>query len=145
MSLYSQPFYTGRYGYKMCGRVYLNGDGMGKGTHLSLFFLFDAWRVRCTTRVALPPESHIKSARPVPSSSRPLGHVPPRPDKLKLQTPDNRDEYRIRLSDVHLTQRPAELSLPEGRHHIHEDRCRNHRPCVTLNANRRIRIHGRHM
>ena len=39
MSLYSQPFYTGRYGYKMCGRVYLNGDGMGKGTHLSLFFV----------------------------------------------------------------------------------------------------------
>ena len=39
MSLYSQPFYTDRYGYKMCGRVYLNGDGMGKGTHLSLFFV----------------------------------------------------------------------------------------------------------
>ena len=23
----------------MCARVYLNGDGMGKGTHLSLFFV----------------------------------------------------------------------------------------------------------
>ena len=30
LSLYSQPFYTHRHGYKMCGRVYLNGDGMGK-------------------------------------------------------------------------------------------------------------------
>ena len=30
LSLYSQPFYTSRYGYKMCARVYLNGDGMGK-------------------------------------------------------------------------------------------------------------------
>ena len=39
LSLYSQPFYTGRYGYKMCARVYLNGDGMGRGTHLSLFFV----------------------------------------------------------------------------------------------------------
>lgn len=39
MSLYSQPFYTSRYGYKMCGRVYLNGDGIGKGTHLSFFFV----------------------------------------------------------------------------------------------------------
>ena len=29
LSLYSQPFYTDRHGYKMCGRVYLNGDGMG--------------------------------------------------------------------------------------------------------------------
>lgn len=38
-SLFSQPFYTGRFGYKMCGRVYLNGDGMGKGTHMSLFFV----------------------------------------------------------------------------------------------------------
>ena len=39
LSLYSQPFYTNRFGYKMCLRVYLNGDGMGKGTHLSLFFV----------------------------------------------------------------------------------------------------------
>lgn len=39
LSLYSQPFYTERFGYKMCARVYLNGDGMGKGTHLSLFFV----------------------------------------------------------------------------------------------------------
>ena len=39
MSLYSIPFYTSRHGYKMCARVYLNGDGMGKGTHLSLFFV----------------------------------------------------------------------------------------------------------
>ena len=30
LSLYSQPFYTSKYGYKMCARIYLNGDGMGK-------------------------------------------------------------------------------------------------------------------
>nr|QOS44541.1 tumor necrosis factor receptor TARF3 [Mimachlamys nobilis] len=39
LSLYSQPFYTSQFGYKMCARVYLNGDGMGKGTHMSLFFV----------------------------------------------------------------------------------------------------------
>ena len=39
LSLYSQPFYTSRYGYKMCARVYLNGDGAGKGTHISFFFV----------------------------------------------------------------------------------------------------------
>ena len=39
MSLYSIPFYTSRHGYKMCARVYLNGDGMGKGTHRSFFFV----------------------------------------------------------------------------------------------------------
>nr|QNG39869.1 tumor necrosis factor receptor associated factor 3B [Andrias davidianus] len=38
-SLYSQPFYTSAAGYKMCARVYLNGDGIGKGTHLSAFFV----------------------------------------------------------------------------------------------------------
>lgn len=26
-------------GYKMCARIYLNGDGMGKGTHVSVFFV----------------------------------------------------------------------------------------------------------
>ncbi len=39
LSFYSQPFYTHKYGYKMCSRVYLNGDGMGKTTHVSLFFV----------------------------------------------------------------------------------------------------------
>ncbi|XP_055519542.1 TNF receptor-associated factor 3-like [Leucoraja erinacea] len=39
LSLYSQPFYTSSFGYKMCARVYLNGDGMGKGTHMSVFFV----------------------------------------------------------------------------------------------------------
>jgi hypothetical protein len=38
-SFYSQPFYTDKYGYKMCARIYLNGDGNGRNTHLSLFFV----------------------------------------------------------------------------------------------------------
>lgn len=38
-SIYSQPFYTSPNGYKMCARLYLNGDGMGRDTHLSLFFV----------------------------------------------------------------------------------------------------------
>ena len=36
-SIYSPPFYTGRNGYKMCIRAYLNGDGIGYKTHLSVF------------------------------------------------------------------------------------------------------------
>jgi TNF receptor-associated factor 2 len=39
ISIYSPPFYTTRRGYKMCARLYPNGDGMGKGSHLSLFFV----------------------------------------------------------------------------------------------------------
>ena len=38
-SIYSPPFYTGRNGYKMCIRAYLNGDGSGEKTHLSIFFV----------------------------------------------------------------------------------------------------------
>jgi TNF receptor-associated factor 2 len=39
-SFYSPPFYTSRAnGYKMCSRIYLNGDGNGRNTHLSLFFV----------------------------------------------------------------------------------------------------------
>ena len=39
ISLYSPPFYSSPQGYRMCVRVYLNGDGVGKGTHISVFFV----------------------------------------------------------------------------------------------------------
>jgi len=39
VSVYSPAFYTSNSGYKMCARIYLNGDGGGKGTHVSLFFV----------------------------------------------------------------------------------------------------------
>ncbi|XP_015222136.2 TNF receptor-associated factor 2 [Lepisosteus oculatus] len=38
-ALFSPAFYSSKYGYKMCLRLYLNGDGTGRGTHLSLFFV----------------------------------------------------------------------------------------------------------
>ena len=38
-SHYSSHFYTSLYGYKMCARIYLNGDGVGRNTHVSLFFV----------------------------------------------------------------------------------------------------------
>ena len=39
ITLYSPPFYTAEQngGYKMCLFLYLDGDGGGKGTHLSLY------------------------------------------------------------------------------------------------------------
>ena len=37
VSLYSAPFYTDRFGYRMCLRVYLDGDGSGKGCYISYF------------------------------------------------------------------------------------------------------------
>ena len=35
----SPPFYSGQYGYKMCLHLYIMGEGIGKGTHLSLFLV----------------------------------------------------------------------------------------------------------
>ncbi len=39
VSIYSPPFYSSPNGYKMCARLYLYGDGDGKRTHLSIFFV----------------------------------------------------------------------------------------------------------
>ena len=39
LALHSAPCYTSLNGYKFCIRVYPNGDGMGKGTHLSIYFV----------------------------------------------------------------------------------------------------------
>lgn len=36
-SFYSSPFSTNPFGYKLCCRIYPNGDGSGKDTHISLF------------------------------------------------------------------------------------------------------------
>ena len=38
-ALHSAPFYSTPFGYKMCAKIYMNGNGIGKGTHLSLFFV----------------------------------------------------------------------------------------------------------
>ena len=38
-ALYSPAFYSAQFGYKMCAKIYMNGDGFGKGSHLSLFFV----------------------------------------------------------------------------------------------------------
>ncbi len=38
-SIYSPPFYSSPTGYKMCLRLYLDGDGNARRTHISLFFV----------------------------------------------------------------------------------------------------------
>lgn len=36
-TLFSPPFNTSKHGYRLCGSLCLNGDGKGKGTHISAF------------------------------------------------------------------------------------------------------------
>lgn len=82
ISIYSPPFYTSRYGYKLCARAYLNGDGpMGKGKYLSLFIVlmrgeYDAlltWPFQHKITMKLMDQerlSHIiETFRPDPNSS----------------------------------------------------------------------------
>ncbi|XP_031153005.1 TNF receptor-associated factor 5 [Sander lucioperca] len=79
--LMSVPFQTGRCGYKMASKVYLNGDGEGRGTHLSLYVVlmpgdFDAllpWPFRQTVTLSVLDQSGAAnhrslSFRPDPAS-----------------------------------------------------------------------------
>lgn len=80
-SLYSPPFYTSRNGYKMCMQAYLNGDGVGYKTHLSLLFVlmrgeFDAllqWPFEQEVSLSLVDQTHheniVRTFRPEPESS----------------------------------------------------------------------------
>ena len=78
-SFYSPPFYTDRYGYKMCARIYLNGDGNGRNTHLSLFFVilrgeYDAllkWPFRQKVTFILIDQSQSESKENVYDAFRP--------------------------------------------------------------------------
>ena len=90
VSLYSAPLYTSCYGYKMCLRLYMDGDRSGKGTHLSFFLTlmrgeYDAlltWPFRQTVTLMLLDQDRQKdifqSFRPDPSSSsfqRPINEM----------------------------------------------------------------------
>lgn len=81
VSTYSPCFYTSRQGYKMCARIYLNGDGIGKGTHFSIFFVvmrgeYDAllrWPFRQKVTFMLLDQDNVEHVidafRPDPNSS----------------------------------------------------------------------------
>uniref|UniRef100_A0A673CEQ3 TNF receptor-associated factor n=2 Tax=Sphaeramia orbicularis TaxID=375764 RepID=A0A673CEQ3_9TELE len=84
----SMPFYTGRCGYKMAVKAYLNGDVDGRGTHLSLYVVlmlgdFDAllpWPFRQYVSLSVMDQSgsgnhRTLSFRPDPASKS--FHRPP--------------------------------------------------------------------
>lgn len=73
-------FYSSKYGYKMCLRLYLNGDGTGRGTHLSLFFV--VMRGKCDALLKWPFSQKVNglpgvtSAPTIPQTSL-LSSLPP--------------------------------------------------------------------
>ena len=78
-SIYSPPFYTHQNGYKMSGRVYFNGDGQGRNTHFSLFFVimrgeYDAllrWPFRQKVTFMLLDQSLTKTKENIVDAFRP--------------------------------------------------------------------------
>ena len=78
-SFYSPPFYTDPNGYKMCAKIYLNGDVDGRNTHLSLFFVilrgeYDAllkWPFRQKVTFILIDQSQSESKENVYDAFRP--------------------------------------------------------------------------
>ena len=80
VSLYSAPFYTDRFGYRMCLRVYLDGDGSGKGRYISFFLIimkgeYDAlleWPFQLTVTLTMINQKGsgniVQSFKPNPSS-----------------------------------------------------------------------------
>ena len=70
-SLYSPPFFTSQVGYKMCARLYLNGDGAGKSSHISLFFVvmhsdYDAllpWLFQLRVKMSLLDQTPMPNGR----------------------------------------------------------------------------------
>mgnify|MGYP000250070165 CR=1 FL=1 len=68
VSFCSSFFYSSHDGYKMCVRIYLNGDGTGRGTHISLFLVvlpsnFDAilrWPFRPRVTFTLMDQDHAE-------------------------------------------------------------------------------------
>ncbi|XP_065897121.1 TNF receptor-associated factor 5-like isoform X2 [Dysidea avara] len=81
VSLYSAPFYTSRFGYRLCLRVYLDGDGSGKGRYISYFLTimkgeYDAlleWPFQHTVTMTLVNQKGnnniVQSFRPNPTST----------------------------------------------------------------------------
>ena len=81
VSLYSAPFYTDRFGYRMCLRVYLDGDGSGKGRYISYFLTimkgeYDAlleWPFQLTVTLTMTNQKGndniVQSFKPNPNSA----------------------------------------------------------------------------
>ena len=81
-SLFSPPFHTSPAGYRLCARLYPNGDGIGRGTHLSLFIVvmkgeFDSllpWPFRQKVTLSMLNQNRtgvhvVETFRPDPASS----------------------------------------------------------------------------
>nr|XP_039248065.1 TNF receptor-associated factor 5-like isoform X1 [Styela clava] len=94
LSLYSQPFYTSRYGYKMCTRIYLNGDGMG----------------------------HFDAAGSGPRSTTFVRYFSSGPFVVFVQASNIGHEHRIRMSIVCLSHSGRQQHLREGGHHFSSHR-----------------------
>ncbi|KAJ7339336.1 TNF receptor-associated factor 2 [Desmophyllum pertusum] len=102
----------------MCARVYLNGDGIGKGTHISVFFVvmrgqYDAllrWPFRQKITVMLMDQDNVEhvidSFRPDPTSS-------------SFQRPIRENQHCQWMSHLLFLIGAKQPRLRKGRYHVY--------------------------
>lgn len=123
-------FYSSKYGYKMCLRLYLNGDGTGRGTHLSLFFV--VMRGKCDALLKWPFSQKVggplKYLHPFQSTVATINGtkqtgVPPPPPlvpqvTLMLLDQNNRehiiDAFRPDVTSTSFQQPISEMNIASG-------------------------------
>lgn len=96
LSLYSPPFYTSEHGYRVCLRAYLNGDGSGRDTHISLYIVvmkseFDdllAWPFSHSVTLTL-----VNQVEPLSPDKSITHKFTPNPSSSSFQKP--RDVFNI--------------------------------------------------
>ncbi|XP_006037718.1 TNF receptor-associated factor 1 isoform X2 [Alligator mississippiensis] len=117
LALYSPSFYTHRYGYKLCLKLFLNGDGAGAGTHLSLFLVvmrgeYDfqlQWPFQHKVTFSLLDQS---GQRHVSTSFRPLG------TSSSFQRPVGKNNIASGLPEFFPLR---QLEAPSGATYLQED------------------------
>ena len=81
-AMFSPPFYTEADGYKMCISVYLDGNGNGHKTHISVFFVvmkgeYDAilqWPFDYKVLITLVNQDHLEDSITRSFEAKPLEH-----------------------------------------------------------------------
>ncbi|XP_067938701.1 TNF receptor-associated factor 3-like isoform X1 [Watersipora subatra] len=115
MSIYSYPFYSSRYGYKICAKACLNGDELGRGKCLSLFFVL--MRGEYDEHLTFPFKQRVTFTLICPSNSE--------LDKHETFVPDqDSSSFRKPLTDMNIASGCPQFALHsevESRHFLVSD------------------------
>ena len=125
-TLYSSPFYAGpKCGYKACLFLYMDGDGCGKGTHISFFFAlmrgeYDAllhWPFKQKVTLMLVDQSDNEQGRHIAKSFQPAAVDPMHASFESYLRPSLHTEMNVAIGFPKL----APLSILENPSYVKDD------------------------